>query len=288
MKKCLGLMAVLALLAIPAAANQAERVGDVPDVVVDSQPGPIWAGPVGSVLVDNGPLITSPGTGSGGDDESFLQSVSLGLNLLGFGHQVAAGNRVADDINVGGEGWILNECTFFAYQTGSTTTSTMTAINLRIFDATPPGGAVVFGDDSTNVLASTGYTNIFRVTETTGGANNRPIMAQSVDMGGLFLSPGTYWLDWQTDGSLGSGPWAPPVTIVGEATTGNGLQSVDDGVSYAAAIDDGTNTAQGFPFVCTGELLQSNPLEVPTLGQFGLIALLLSLAGAGIARMRRS
>ena len=32
-----------------------------------------------------------------------------------------------------------------------------------------------------------------------------------------FLGPGTYWLDWQTDGGdMYAGPLAPPITIVGQ------------------------------------------------------------------------
>lgn len=289
MKKCLGLVAILAMVAIPAAANNAENAGDVANVNVPNVPAPIWAGPVGTVLVDNGPFISSTGTGVGGEDESILQNVSLGMSALGFAHQVAANFRVADDFTVGGEGWILDECTFFAYQTGSPLTSTITAVNLRIFDAEPPAGAVVFGDTATNVLGSTTFSNVLRVTETTTGTtNNRPIMANTIDMGGLNLAPGTYWFDWQSDGSLGSGPWAPPINITGQAVTGNGLQSADNGGTYGPVNDDGAAAQQGLPFVCTGELLQSNALEVPTLGQFGIIALLLSLAGLGIARLRRS
>jgi len=69
---------------------------------------------------------------------------------------------------------------------------------------------------------------------------------------GVFLPPGTYWLDWSTDGSLASGPWAPPITILGTAVTGNGEQSVGGG-AFAPALDSGTGTPQqGFPFILYG------------------------------------
>jgi hypothetical protein len=68
-------------------------------------------------------------------------------------------------------------------------------------------------------------------------------------MGILQLTAGTYWLAWQTDGLLSSGPWAPPITIDGMATTGNALQYVS---SWGPANDSGTSTQQGFPFIIEG------------------------------------
>ena len=66
---------------------------------------------------------------------------------------------------------------------------------------------------------------------------------------------GTYWVAWQTDGTLSSGPWAPPVTILGQTTTGNGQQSITGG-PYAPVSDVG---GQGFPFIIEG---QSGPISV--------------------------
>jgi hypothetical protein len=79
-------------------------------------------------------------------------------------------------------------------------------------------------------------------------------MATTVNMGGLFLPAGTYWLAWQTDGTLASGPWAPPITIVGQTTTGNGLQSLAGTTTFAPANDGGTLTQQGFPFILEGSV----------------------------------
>jgi hypothetical protein len=77
-------------------------------------------------------------------------------------------------------------------------------------------------------------------------------MANTVDLGGLVLPAGTYWLDWQTDGSLASGPFAPPISINGVLTTGNGLVTGDNGATWAPALDGGSNTQQGFPFIIEG------------------------------------
>ncbi len=125
-----------------------------------------WRAPE-AVLYDNGPLVTNPGAGAGGADASALQT-ALGLSTYGFGNQVSAGNRVADDFTVGGSGWLIGNITFFGYQTGSTTTSTFTAVNLRIWDGPPNVGTsmVVFGDTTTNRLVSSTWTNIYRVLDT--------------------------------------------------------------------------------------------------------------------------
>ncbi|MCB0005474.1 MAG: hypothetical protein KDE04_03450 [Anaerolineales bacterium] len=254
---------IVAIMMATAVTVMAQDRDDAPTVVGSSVPekGPsLPLTPLGidALLYDNGSLINSAGTGVGGADESVLQTTSLGLNTLGFGHQALNGNRVADDFTVfHAGGWDVSTITFYAYQTGSTTTSTMTGANLRIWDGVPAavGSNVIWGDTSTNVMTSTTWSNIYRVTETTTGSNvDRPIMMVVIEVN-QQLPAGTYWLDWQVDGSLGSGPWAPPVTINGQASTGNGLQSLDDGATFAAALDTGTGTPQqGFPFLIEGQL----------------------------------
>lgn len=264
---------------------QSQDIYDPDEVIVHPGPG---AGPIAyarqSVLFDNGPLVNSVGTGVGGADESVLQSVSLGMNTLGFGHQVLNGYQVADDFVVPDPGWIVETIDFFAYQTGSTTTSTMTGVNAYIWDGVPgdPGSTIVA---TSTAMTATGWTGIYRVSETTTGtADNRPIMIQTMDFGNAELPPGTYWVAWQTDGSLSSGPWAPPVTINGTAVTGNGLQSLDNGVTWAPANDSGTGTPQqGLPFIIIGTSL----ITIPTLGTWGLIAFLVALGGAAVVIMRR-
>ncbi len=82
-------------------------------------------------LYNNGSLINSPGTGPGGTDQSILQTTSLGMNTLGAGVQFSLGNRIADDFVVPAT-WNVANITVYAYQTGSTKTSTMTAGYLQI------------------------------------------------------------------------------------------------------------------------------------------------------------
>ena len=209
----------------------------------------IWQAPeAGAVLYDNGPLITCPGCGAGGADVSQLQDQTLGLNTFGYGHQVVNNNRVSDDFTVpAGETWNIGQITFFAYQSFAGNVSTITAVNLQIWDGVPgePGSTVIFGDPVTNRLADTSWTNIYRTLETDLTNADRAIMANVV-AADVELGAGTYWLDWQTDGSEPSGPWAPPISILGQADTGNARQSVEGG-PYDPIEDVGN--PQGFPFI---------------------------------------
>ncbi len=216
------------------------------------------------LIYDNGPLVNSSSTGVGGADESVLQNIGLGLNILGLGHQLALGFWIADDfiINSSG-GWDITSLDFYAYQTGSTTTSTITDLRILIFDGDPslPTSSLIWGDETTNRLSNTEWSGMYRVQESTSGAAvNRPIMKNTANLN-LHLEPGTYWLVWQTGGTLGSGPWAPPITINGLSTTGNGKQSLDGLSTYFEVLDSGTNTAQGFPFQVYGTAIEHVPLS---------------------------
>ena len=65
-------------------------------------------------------------------------------------------------------GWNISTITFYAYQTGSTTTTTINNVNLRIWNGVPGAGgsSVVFGDTTTNRLAGSSFSNIYRVLDT--------------------------------------------------------------------------------------------------------------------------
>lgn len=252
----------VAMLALPTlAVAQAREEFDPNEVAVthpaDSQRAPVAASraphaPLASF--SNGPLITNPGAGAGGADISRLQT-SVGMNVLGFGAQIANTNSVADDFVVPAGGWKINSITFYAYQTGSTTTSTINDLRVQIWGGGAPnaGGTVVFGDMTTNRLSGTGFSNIYRDSETAPGATNRPIMTATANLGGFLLPAGTYWVEVSFGGTLASGPWAPPTTVVG-ATSGcnpgpcNGLQNLAG--TWNPLLDTGTAaTVQDVPFI---------------------------------------
>ncbi len=202
-----------------------------------------------AVLFNNGPLITNSGAGPGGSHLSVLQG-NLSMTTLGAGAQQTAGNSVADDFTVTGN-WNVENVELFSYQTGSTTTSTITGAFLRIYNGNPSTtGTVIWGDLTTNRMTSTNWSNIYRVSNTTMTDVTRPIMRVVCSTPGLVLPAGTYWIEYTLTGSLASGPWVPPITIVGQTTTGNALQRTSTG--WAALNDGGTLTPQGVPFIING------------------------------------
>jgi uncharacterized repeat protein (TIGR01451 family) len=261
---------------------QVDSTQQIPDTLPDS---PFAPSP--TLLYDNGPLVNCVGCGVGGADESVLQTTSLGMNLYGFGNQYIYGHRVADDFTIENEdGWYVDQLTFFAYQTGSSLTSTLGAANLQIWDGPPddPGSSVVFGDPLTDRLVDSAWSGIYRVTEETSGVStDRPVMTVEMDVN-FFLSQGTYWLDWQIYGDNNLfGPFAPPITINGESTTGNALQYTTE---WAPAMDVGQ---QGFPFLIYGCGLGDIPWAsaAPTsgstpAGEASEVSVLFDSAGLGV------
>ncbi|MFN7962156.1 MAG: hypothetical protein U0002_12885 [Thermoanaerobaculia bacterium] len=241
------------------------------------------------MIYDNGPILNSPGTGVGGADESVVQTSTLNMTTLGYGHQFALEARLTDDFEVPpGALWRIDRVTFFGYQTGSTLDSTFTALNLRIWEGPPTGShsRVVFGDTTSNRLLSTVWTGIYRVREDTSGVEtDRPVMANQASVG-VVLEPGHYWVDFQADGTLNSGPWCPPITLPGQAETGDGYQSDDGGVSFHPIYDGGSDRRQGLPFLLEGARIGVSP-DVPALGWAGLAALAALLAVGGVTLLAR-
>lgn len=235
-------------VAQPASEKVGAPAANVP-AQANAGTGPLWVAPL-AMLHDNGPLVTNAGAGAGGADASALQltNIDYGANI-----SVAAGFRAADDFTVPSSGWNINTVTVFVYQTGSTTTSTINAANLQIWDGPPgqPSSNVVFGDTATNRLASSAFSNIYRVTSTTLTNSQRPIMAVVMTVG-TTLPAGTYWLDWQVGGSLASGPWGPAVTIAGAAGKpgANAMQFANS--AWGPLTDSGSAVAQDYPFIVDG------------------------------------
>ncbi|MCX7833928.1 MAG: T9SS type A sorting domain-containing protein [Ignavibacteria bacterium] len=204
-----------------------------------------------ALLADSGQLITHPNQGFGGAHAS---AIFTGGTIYGFGSNYTQGYGVGDDFTVpAGVKWQIDSIRFFSYQTGSTTTSTITGSRLAIY-TNNTFTTLVAGDTTTSRLKSTYFTGIYRVTGTDLTNSQRPIMAVT-DTLSVTLMPGNYWFYTAFIGSLTSGPWAPPRSILNQQVTGNGKQKQPTGW---VDLLDGTYP-QGVPFVVYGTAIPLTP-----------------------------
>ncbi len=218
------------------------------------------------LLHDSGPLASHPGQGYGGADASVRHSQTLGEQYMGYGHHVANGTRVADDFTTT-ETWMIQAIDFYAYQVGAGAHSpTITAVNVRIWNGSPldPRSAIIYGDALTNRMASTVWDSLYRTDETDiPTATNRAVYRNRCLVPDWTLEPGVYWVDWQSDGTLASGPFVPPVSIAGQThPLGANALRCEGGV-WSPAIDPGSQTPDAFRFVIRGVV------DDPTLGVAG-------------------
>jgi len=207
------------------------------------------------VLHDSGPLVSHPGQGYGGADASVRHSQTLGEQYMGYGHHVANGSRVADDFEAT-ESWIVQAIDFYAYQVGAGAYNpTITAVNVRLWDGSPmdPLSTVVYGDTLTNLMVSTVWDSLYRTDETDiPTATNRAVYRNRCLVPDWTLAPGVYWVDWQSDGTLESGPFVPPISIAGQTHPPGANAVCYDGGGWSPAVDPGSQTPDGFKFVIRG------------------------------------
>lgn len=281
MKKSFIALLVFAGLSLGTVYSQGtpagDRVGDVQSTTVkDLNPQPP-AAPLDAVLLfDNGPLVTQYGVGFGGMDVSELQTL-ISMNYYGWTAQPTL-YWVADDFTVPDGGWHISGFESFAYQTNSTTASTITHLYIKIYDGPPyAGGNLIFGDGTTNHLTSTGFSGIYRPRDIDLQNNLRPLMLTYAAMD-LYLDPGTYWISWALEGTLASGPFVPEITIAGETLTGNAVQYNVSTDSWASLIDV---DPQGLPFRLYGD-----PVALPVSGWALVLGIGLILVIA-VARFRK-
>ncbi len=226
-------------------------------------PGAARAG----IIYNNGPFVTHYGTGADGADESVVQT-GIGLTAYGFAHDAGTIDEIADDFTVPeGWEWTIEALTFFAYElNASPESTTFTTLCFMILDGRPDtsGTHIIFGDFYTNRLSSSVWTGCYRIGQGQSGSDDRPVMANmgAVDPP-LMLAGGTYWIIWQTWGTQVSRAYAPPITILGQTDTGNGLVTEDGGYTYIPATDN--HHQQGFPFLVHGTALDT-PVERTSWG----------------------
>lgn len=202
-----------------------------------------------ALLYDNGGFITN-GLNPADADSSVLQGTN---STLGTGMNMGTGYAPADDFTISSGSWQIDSIAFFNYQTGSTTTSSMTAIYVRIWEGSPmSGGTIVWGDTTTNLLETSYFTNVYRGSST-AWTTTRPIMRTVANTSGLTLDANTYWVEVQGSGSIASGPWGVPVTISGVEASGDALQR--QLTTWVALADLGSTQPLGLAFVVYGSVI---------------------------------
>ncbi|MGO3184299.1 MAG: T9SS type A sorting domain-containing protein [Aequorivita sp.] len=198
-----------------------------------------------NLIYTSGPFINER------PDLSIMEDVSEGMGTYGVGLQKSSNNSVAEEFTLPMD-FDINSIDVYSYQTGATPPS-ITAIYMQVWDGDPSGGSasVVWGDLSTNILENVEDTEVYRVLESDQTDTNRKIQKVTANTNGLSLNTGTYWVEYSLDGSGSSGPWAPPVAVLGETITGNSLQNLDG--TWQAIVDGPNDDPQGLPVQIYGE-----------------------------------
>jgi hypothetical protein len=201
--------------------------------------------------LDDPYMITRPGGQcSTNGDATDLQS-SLGLSSYGFGCQAAVNNAVADDF-VLPHGYLVDQIVCYLYQAGATApsiTSLGYAFSNTSFNGQPQPAW-------TTVTPAVVLTNVYKKIDINGPTENcgRRIQQVTVALNPPFVrSAGTYWLAWRGTGSIGSGPFQPPVVIPG-ATQKPGANALASayGEPFAPIHDSGNGAAQDLVFELHG------------------------------------
>lgn len=209
---------------------------------------------------DAGPFITSNTGGSGGAPVSILQTAPP-MNLTTFGFTAGGVFSLADDFVTNGP-WCVSAIELFAYQTGTLAPS-INGVFLEVYNGDPSAGGIpVAGSPgfANNLVTAAGYavsntmTGSFRANETTPTDGTRPIqsvlvtLANPLPLNSAAIPGGRYFLQWRLTGTGASGPFVPPITVLGSAATGNAIQS-NAGV-WGPALSGGVG--QGMPFKLYG------------------------------------
>jgi hypothetical protein len=168
-----------------------------------------------TALFTNVDIVTHPGQGPGGADYSWPWDD----NSFGSSCAISGPFGIAVNFDIFDISWTVDSIRVYAYQTGSTTTSTLNDVRLQIWNGVPgaPGSTVIWGDLTTNRMTSTRFTGVYRGIDFTN--TQRPIMIAVCNTPGLTLTQGfNYHVEFRAGGTLTSGPWTPPIIA------GNDLQ----------------------------------------------------------------
>ncbi|MFA9398326.1 MAG: hypothetical protein ACERKV_08695 [Clostridiaceae bacterium] len=233
------------------------------------------------ILVDKAKICNSPGGGADGADLSIVDTAS-GYGTYGFACSHNSDTdfyELADKFTLSNESNI-SRAEFYAYQTGSTTTSTITEIFVKIYDGNPmTGGNVVWGDTTTSRFLNTSFTGCYRVLDTGLENRQRPIMKITANIDQI-LSKGDYWISFSTKGDLPTGPWGNLVVFDEEGASGTAVQYITNS-GWGNMVDDGNGVQGSIPFklYAAEKLNQTAPASPTVKSKTDTSITLVSIAG---------
>lgn len=201
-----------------------------------------------AVLWDNGPMVNRPFGGASSADASLLLAPDA---VMGFLARVDMGAGVADRLDVVSPlGWRLDTIDVFPFQVNAgtgATTITQTVVN--VWQGVPRQAGSVMVASHTGVLGDA-WSGVYRASGATPGETQRPVRRVRVDMGGVVVPPGAFFVEMQFRGSGAlEGPFVAPVAWHCGAAPGRGL-ALSGGGSASPALDGVKQVS--FPFVVRG------------------------------------
>ncbi len=255
-------------------------------IVGPSQAQVLWNnGSFATGSVTRGDGVGGPGVAApAGTQWSELADGNTSAGSAGYLSGAGPQFRIADDFTLTADS-TLTSIMVYAYSTGSTPAQQFTSGTLQIWSGRPGdvGSTVVFGDETTNRLTNSTFSNIYRAfatTNTQGGTasapgTTRPVKEITLDAA-VSLPAGTYWVDYQVAPITGfTTDFFPYVTNADGVTRGpagaNARQLTAAGPVWSDVLDTGNpaalaDIAQEFPFVVNGT-------AVPEPGSMALVGI---------------
>ncbi len=221
-----------------------------------------WGVPAGATqpsrayLYNTADMVTRPGAGYHGADLCALYGGQSTLaykataNVTDLNHSY----WIADDFTLAASAQV-SHIDFYAFQSNSGITSSITGCYVRIYSSRPEDStAVPIWSSSANCMVSTEWSGLFRTTNSNLADTTRPIMKVSAQIN-TALAAGTYWVAVCFTGSRPGDVYAVPRATVSELSTGNAVQYTQDNGLWLPMTDNASLEQMGLPLIVRGEFV---------------------------------